>query len=184
LAFTQRKASFNLKIIYAGFVIGAAVAVISLAPKASVERLFSIGKAVASGDLNYRQVIWQHTLSAWQENPILGGGTGSLGYLLNSYHVNYEWAHNAYLQILVENGLIGLVIYLLMTGSLLYYALKCRIETKFFLLTLWFTIFVSQLTLHSQNLKEVWFVWSIIGAHGYYYAKKTARQQQLTARSI
>ncbi len=183
LAFTQRKASFNLKIIYTGIVIGAAVAVVSLAPKSSVERIFSIFAAVESGDLNYRTVIWQHTMSVWADNPILGGGTGSLGHTLNPYYVNFEWAHNSYIQILGENGLIGLAIYLMMIGSLLYYALKCQVETKFFLLTLWFTIFISQMTLHSQNLKEVWFVWSVIGVHGYYYSKKTARQRQLTARS-
>ena len=182
LAFTQRKASFNLKMIYTGVVIGAAVGVVSLAPAASVERIFSIGEAVASGNLNYREVIWQHTLSAWADNPILGSGTGALGHALNPYHVNFEWAHNAYLQILGENGIIGLAIYLLMVGSLLYYALKCQIETKFFLLTLWFTIFISQMTLHSQNLKEVWFVWSVIGVHGYYYSKKTARQRQMNIR--
>jgi len=183
LAFTQRKASFNLKMVYTGLAIGGAVAVVSLAPKKSVERIFSIGEAVASGDLNYRQVIWQHTLSVWKENPILGGGTGSLGHSLNSYYVNFEWAHNAYIQILGENGLVGLAIYLMMIGSLLYYALKCQVETKFFLLTLWFTIFISQMTLHSQNLKEVWFVWSVIGVHGFYYSKKTARQRQLKALS-
>ena len=183
LAFTQRRASFNLKLIYVGIVIGLAVAVVSLAPKSSVERIFSIGEAVASGDLNHREVIWQHTLSVWAENPLLGSGTGALGHALNPYFLNFKWAHNSYVQILGENGIIGLAIYLMMIFSLLYYALKCQVETKFFLLTLWFTIFISQMTLHSQNLKEVWFVWSVIGVHGYYYSKKTALQRQLTAKS-
>ena len=178
LAFTQRKVSFNLKMIYFGGVISLAVAVVSLAPKASVERIFSLGKSLQSGDLNYREVIWQHSISAWGDNPILGNGTGSLGNVLNSYHVEFKWAHNSYVQILTENGLIGLVIYLLMIGSLLYYALKCGVETKFFLLTLWITIAVSQLTLHSQNLKEIWFVWSVIAVHGYYFSHKRARTLQ------
>ena len=179
LAFTQRKASFNLKLIYFGGVISLAVAVVSLAPKASVERIFSLGKSLQSGDLNYREVIWQHSISAWGDNPVLGNGTGSLGNVLNSYHVEFKWAHNSYVQILTENGLIGLCLYLLMLGSLLYYALKCGVETKFFLLTLWITIAVSQLTLHSQNLKEIWFVWSVIAVHGYYFSHKLARSRQV-----
>lgn len=177
LAFTQRKASFNLKMIYFGGAISLAVAVVSLAPKASVERIFSLGKSLKSGDLNYREVIWQHSLSAWADHPVLGNGTGSLGNVLNAYHVEFKWAHNAYVQILTENGLVGLVFYLLMLASLLYYALKCKIDTKIFLLTLWVTIAVSQLTLHSQNLKEIWFVWSVIGAHGFYFSHKYARAQ-------
>ncbi len=175
LAFTQRKASFNLKLIYVGLAISLAVSVIALAPKASVERIFSVGKSLSSGDLNYREVIWQHSLSAWSDSPLIGNGTGSLGTVLNPYHVEFKWAHNAYLQILAENGLIGLFIYLMMLASLLYYVLKCDLETKFFLLTLWVTIAVSQLTLHSQNLKEVWFVWSMIAVHGYYFSHKLAR---------
>lgn len=179
LAFTQRKASFNLKMIYVGLAISLAVAVVSLAPKASVERIFSLGKSLKSGDLNYREVIWQHSFSAWSDNPILGNGTGSLGNVLNSYHVEFKWAHNAYIQMLTENGLVGLILYLLMLASLLYYALKCELETKFFLLTLWVTIAVSQLTLHSQNLKEIWFVWSVIAVHGYYFSHKLAQSKHV-----
>jgi hypothetical protein len=80
--------------------------------------------------------------------------------------------------------LIGLAIYLLMIGSLLYYALKCDVETKFFLLTLWVTIAVSQMTLHSQNLKEIWFVWSVIGVHGLYYSRKKAAEQKAIKQAM
>lgn len=184
LAFTQRKASFNLKMIYTGAVIGGAIGVVSLAPKASVERIFSLGKSLQSGDLNYREVIWQHSIDAWKDSTILGNGTGSLGVVLNPYHVEFAWAHNSYVQILTENGLIGLAIYLLMIGSLLYYALKCDVETKFFLLTLWVTIAVSQMTLHSQNLKEIWFVWSVIGVHGLYYSRKKAAEQKAIKQAM
>ena len=175
LAFTQRKASFNLKLIYVGVVIGVAVAVISLAPPESVERIFSIGKALQTGDLNHREVLWAKSLSVWLDNPILGNGTGSLGYVLNPLHEDFKWAHNAYVQVLAENGLIGLLIYLAMIGSLLYYITKCGIENQFFLFTLWITIAISQMTLHSQNLKEVWFIWSLIGIHGYHYSHKFAK---------
>lgn len=167
-AFTQRKASFSLKLVYVIGAVGAGIAVISLAPKASVERIFSIFKSVQAGDLNYRQVIWQFSIEGWKDAPILGHGTGSLGHVLNPYHVEFHAAHNAYIQILSENGIIGLGIYLLMIFSLFYFAFKCPINLKVFLLTLLFIIAVTQMTLHSQNLKEVWFVWSAVGAHGYH----------------
>jgi len=171
LVFTQRKASFNLKIIYAGVFIALVGAVISLAPKESVERIFSIGEAIQTGDLNSRETIWQFSLESWKEQPIIGGGTGSLGNSLNRYHIEFKSAHNSYIQLLTEHGIIGLGIYFLMFGSLLYYIFQCPIETKLFLLTLFATIAVSQLALHSHKVKEVWFVWSIIAAHGHYFAR-------------
>lgn len=171
-AFTQRKASFHLKMIYVGIALSMAVAVVSLAPKASVDRIFSIGKAIESGDLNSREKIWQFSIESWKEEPVLGGGTGSLGHSLNRFHVEFKSAHNSYIQILTEHGLIGLFVYLLMVATLFYYALQCPVETKIFLITLLVTIAVSQLTLHSHKVKEVWFVWSIVGVHGYYFARK------------
>jgi len=180
-AFTQRKASFHLKMIYVGLAIGLGVGVISLAPPESVERIFSIGKALQSGDLNSRETIWQHSIESWEEEPLLGGGTGSLKHSLNRFHVEFDSAHNSYIQLLTEHGLIGLFIYLLMVGTLFYYAMQCPTETKIFLVTLLVTIAVSQLTLHSHKVKEVWFVWSIVGVHGYYFFRQ---KRKLTYRPL
>ena len=171
LVFTQRKASFSLKVVYLGILITLMASVVSLAPKESVDRIFSIGDAIQSGDLNSREIIWQYSLESWQERQILGGGTGSLRHTLNRYHVEFYSAHNSYIQLLAEHGLIGLGIYLVMFGSLLYYILKCPIETKLFLLALFITIALSQISLHSHKLKEVWFVWSIIAVHGHFFAR-------------
>ena len=181
LAFTQRNASFNLKMIYLGGVIGVAIALISLAPPESVERIFSIGKALQEGDLNHREVLWKKSITVWLDNPMLGNGTGSLGYVLNPLNEEFKWAHNAYVQILAENGVVGFLIYVSMIGSLLYYATRCGLENQIFLFTLWVTIAVSQMTLHSQNLKEVWFIWSVIGIHGYHFSHKLANARKRAA---
>ena len=180
LAFTQRKASFNLKMVYVGIAIGVAVAVVSLAPKESVERIFSIGKSLESGNLNSRETIWQYSIESWKDNPVIGSGTGSLGHALNKFHVAYKSAHNSYIHIMTEHGVIGLVIYLCMIGSLFYYAMQCPIETKIFLLTLLITIAVSQLTLHTHKVKETWFVWSIVAAHAHFLLRQRQRTPTFT----
>lgn len=183
LAFTQRKASFSLKLIYLGVLIALMSAVISLAPKASVERIFSIGKAIETGDLNSREIIWQFSLESWEDQPMIGGGTGSLYHNLNRYHVEFHSAHNSYVHLLAEHGLIGLAIYFLMFGSLLYYIFQCPVETRFFLLALFTTVAVSQLALHSHKVKEVWFVWSVIAAHGHFFARmKGQAYEYVTAK--
>jgi len=171
LAFTQRKASLQLKLVYAGMAVLVVSAVIALAPKASVERIFSIGSAVKSGDLNSRETIWQYSLESWSEVPMLGRGTGSLGHALNSYHVEFDSAHNSFVQLLAEHGVVGLAIYLLMLGSLIYYVMQCPTDIRYYLMTMLFIILVSQISLHTHKLKEVWFVMAVIAAQAHYYSR-------------
>lgn len=64
--------------------------------------------------------IWKNLLSLWSESPIFGIGW------YNFLHYNIElfgrenYAHNAYLEVLVETGVIGFAIYLSFILAVLY----------------------------------------------------------------
>ncbi|HIO91396.1 MAG TPA: O-antigen ligase family protein [Leucothrix mucor] len=163
--FANRKASVSIKVAIAGVFVIAVIGIASFAPKASVDRILSAGKSISSGTLNYRTVIWSGTIEQWKEDPITGIGTGGLGYGLNHEHISYRSAHNTYLELLAENGAIGLAIYLLMYTALLYYLLQTRIDDKSFLLSLLMVVIISQLTLHTHNNKDTIFVFSMVALH-------------------
>jgi len=163
--FANRKASMMIKAAIAGFFVIAVIGVLSFAPKASVDRILSAGKSISSGTLNYRTVIWSGTIKQWKKEPITGIGIGGLGYGLSHEHVNYRAAHNTYLEILAENGAIGLMLYLLMYAALIYYLLQTKMDDKSFLLTLLMMLMVSQLTLHTHENKETIFVFSMVAIH-------------------
>lgn len=64
--------------------------------------------------INSRSTAWQESLSLIQDYPITGSGLGSTAMTLASYvyllHVPYLYhAHSLYLQIAVEQGLLGLI---------------------------------------------------------------------------
>jgi len=170
--FTYRKASIPIKLSIVILFIISIFIVANYAPKASLERVFSAGKSLKSGDLNYRTVIWQTSLEQWKQSPIIGTGLGGLGDVLSEKHVNYEAAHNTHIQILTENGIIGVFIYILLELSVILVILYTSPQDKAFLLSLMLAVLVSQLTLHTHTQKETWFVLTMIVIHSSLSSKR------------
>ena len=164
--YTHKRASIKIKISIVIVFILSIFIVLNFAPKTSTDRVFSAGKSLQSGNLNYRTVIWSASLAQWKESPIIGTGLGGLGYVLSREHVNYNAAHNTHLQILTENGIIGVLIYILLELSVLLLILQVPAsQEKAFLLALFFSLIISQLTLHTHLQKETWVSFTMLVIH-------------------
>jgi O-antigen ligase len=75
-------------------------------PATSWERLSSIPEEFSQGTLNGRTVIWKAGLDVFSAHPFLGVGPG--GFTESLRHMPYpQSAHNTYLSVLVEEGVIG-----------------------------------------------------------------------------
>ena len=64
-----------------------------------------------------RVYIWRNALSVMMERPVIGSGPDTFGYVFPIkaqyfYDVFYDKAHNEYLQILICQGFLGLILYL------------------------------------------------------------------------
>jgi len=170
--FTQRKASLKIKLtMFILFFVSIGV-VLTFAPKASVDRVLSAGSSIKSGDLNYRTVIWKTSIEEWKNSPIIGAGLGGLYSQLSRKHVNYGWAHNTFIHLLTENGIIGLTLYIMMIISILYFILRAPFEEKIFLLSLLLVMLVSQIALHTHIQKATWFSYSMLFIHAFATAKR------------
>ena len=165
--FTHRKASLKIKAgMLVVFILSISV-VLTYAPKASVDRVFSAGSSIKSGTLNYRTVIWKTSIQEWKNAPIIGAGVGGLYSQLSRKHVNYAWAHNTFIHLLTENGIIGLTLYILMIISILYFILRAPFEEKMFLLSLLFIMLISQIALHTHIQKATWLAYTLLFIHAY-----------------
>lgn len=98
-------------------------------------------EAITSG----RSVFWYYdVVSIFKSKPfelVFGHGVNWLFYLNKAYLGYPLWAHNDFIQILSDYGLLGLTIYLWALGSLTHNLLKgCHISalSVFFLLFMWF----------------------------------------------
>lgn len=171
--FTHRKSSFAIKASIAFVMIASIMVIFSFAPKASVDRIFSAGKSLTTGTLNHRSVIWAGSINQWEESPIIGPGLGSLGVSLSREYVNYRYAHNTFIHILAENGLIGIFFYLAILLTILYYIFHTPMDERAFLFALFMVLIVSQQTTHTQVQKIIWFVLSMLAIHSHLYHKKS-----------
>lgn len=170
---TYRNSSFKIKTTFFILFIASMIAAVSLTPKESLDRILSSGQSITSGTLNNRTVIWGASIEQWKQSPIIGNGVGSLEYMLNTKHVEYDSAHSTYVHLLTENGLIGLGLYLLMILSIIYYGLRSPNSEMFFIMALLATILVSQITQHTHFHKETWFALTMLAVHAYYsYSNK------------
>lgn len=107
-----------------GFLV---LSLFQFAPAASRSRLATIPTEIASGSFNSRKQIWKSGILAWFERPIAGVGAGAypeavvpwLGRPTKPGVMNV--AHNTFLSVLVEGGLVGFAIYGTLLGVLLVY---------------------------------------------------------------
>ena len=165
--YAHRKANFKFKLLLLSFFIASIVAIFTFSPKVSVDRVFSSGEAISSGTLNGRTIIWAASLEQWAKSPIIGSGIGGLSYVLTSSHVEYVSAHNTFIQVLVETGIIGFSFYLLLILSILYYIQKTPLNERRYLISFLLVVIACQLTMNTLFDKEMWFSLTMLAIHAH-----------------
>ena len=82
-----------------------------------------------------RLLVWRGAIDIWRNNPIFGSGLETFAYAYYQYrpaahNLTSEWqflynkAHNEYLNYLATTGTVGIVTYLLMIGSFLFFSAR------------------------------------------------------------
>lgn len=130
-----------------------------------------------NSSLNTRFKIYNSTLPAFFESPVLGQGFGSFEQIhlrLNGEARTYEslQAHNDYLRLLIELGLVGLSLYLAIFGALIFTAYKhykkSDAEMKSYLFGLILLVLGALAISAGDNVLRTmevqYLLWAIIGA--------------------
>lgn len=74
--------------------------------------LFMFGEGIVDKSTMYRHIMIEAGFELFKQNPIIGYGTSNYGYHfqnLTGYYFSY--AHNNYIELLVNNGLVGFFLY-------------------------------------------------------------------------
>ncbi len=150
----------KLKPILRYFVIIFGIAIIAVVVISVIDKNKTIQNHLANttnikeGNSFHRLNLWKKTISLAQEKPLLGVGAGNWRIEILQYDLQVttdrgrimpDRAHNDYLQILAENGIIGLVTLLLLFALLLYFCVRTLKKTEnfqdsFFILILFFAL--------------------------------------------
>lgn len=162
----------------AALVAGAACASL-VVPQATWERLLSASSELTGGTLDSRTIVWAAGIQSFREHPFLGVGAGayaaSVGPKIDKFYV----AHNSFLSVLVELGVVGAMIFGLLTSSLAYLAVRIGGAQRWLwigVLTAWA---LGAASLTWEYRKATWLVFALVSAHGAVHA----RRQQIRSAS-
>ncbi len=151
------------RLLIAVAAVGALIFLQPLVPQTSIDRLSTTSDELSGGDLNGRTQLWEIGIASFKEHPILGVGSGAY----KSINSRKQVAHNTYLSVLVETGLVGFLLF----GGMLFFAIhQVRYQDKW-MTALWFTVFLSWAVGVSamtwEYRKPTWLIMSLVvtGAH-------------------
>jgi len=154
---TLTQLSAGKRVLGTVFICAGVVVLFAYTPTTLIERLASTGSDLSAGQVGGRGRIWLAGIKAFAQQPFFGYGTGMFKTAVNPFGVN-QVAHNAFLSVLVEQGLVGRVFYLSMFGLAFLAVLNLRSVDRRFALVLYAATIVTMLPLTWEDAKAVWFV--------------------------
>ncbi len=154
----------------------------ALVPQSSFQRLATIGTSIAEGDFGGRVDIWREGIAIFSAHPLLGIGSGAYDAAVKSR----KSAHNAFLSVLVEVGMIGFILFATILAMTVYQAMRQPKYTA----RLWLTVLmiwgIAALATHSEGKKYTWLFLSlvIVSAGVSVQRDESRRQSKFRVKSI
>jgi O-antigen ligase len=162
--FTVRRITRGMVFASIPVAIATVFFVIKFVPATSWQRFGTTGSEVTEGSLNERRDIWMAGLQTVQYHPLQGAGPGGFDKSVNPALGIDHAAHNSFISVLVEEGVIGLGLFLGMIGVVF---LRIRglpfLEWRFQLI-LMMVLVVAMLPLTWEDRKPVWFILGLLVA--------------------
>jgi O-antigen ligase len=109
---TLGRASLRTKAATCVLIIGSVYFANRFVPESSWTRLSTTRSALTEGTLTHRRDIWRAGGEVYARHPVLGVGPGTFAVAAGAYLDRPRPAHNAFLAVLVEQGPIGLTLFL------------------------------------------------------------------------
>lgn len=164
LPFASLKMTLRQKCAFFLMGVVAISSAVAFLPQTSWKRLEGTSTELGEGTLGERRLIWSAGFEVFREHPILGIGAGGFPTSTGRFLPRGEVAHNTFLSVLVEEGLVGLVILLLLLLTLTVPALQMPAPERTLWLVLLATWVVGVNSLTWEPRKSTWFFFALIAA--------------------
>ena len=143
--------------------LGAAVLFV---PATSWKRVASTADEIFEGSLNQRRLIWQAGWEVFREHPFLGVGASAFGSTAERHFAPASSgelvAHNTFLSVLFEGGVVGFSIYIILLLAMIFAALQMpRPERNLWLVSL-LTWGIGVCGLTWEYRKPTWFLFGML----------------------
>ncbi len=154
LTLGQVRVGVKVAAIVALFV--AAYVAVTVVPTTTWARLGTVQSEIASGTMNTRTMIWKAGVQAFPEHPITGHGPAMFRWAIRPITGYTMRAHNTFLGVLVEHGLIGFTLFLGILVSVIRGALRMPVLERRYMLVQIAVIGVAFLPLTWEGQKAWW----------------------------
>lgn len=165
---TWRGAALAPRIASVALLLLLVLGAIRLAPPASRERLATLPAELARGTLHNRTQIWKAGLKAFKRHWLAGVGAGAYPEAVRPWLgrpavPGHEYtAHNTFLSVAVETGVVGLLVFGLLLATLVLFTWVLAPAER----ALWYTALAvwtaGVLTLTWENRKPTWLLFALI----------------------
>ena len=158
--------------------------IVAYAPERVVERLSTTGTNVESLSFGGRFTLWKAGIHAFGYRPMMGYGVGAFVRAITpELGARALVAHNSFLSVMVEEGLVGLMFYVAMVWSVFSSIRRFpRLERRF-ALVLFATLITAMLPLTWEDNKVAWFVMAaLIGMSPFHFIRPTVAGSQVFVR--
>ncbi|MDZ7640153.1 MAG: O-antigen ligase family protein [Bryobacterales bacterium] len=168
VAWTWRRADLRHRAASVALLAFLLLSLFQFAPAPSRSRLATLPEEIARGSINSRKQIWKSGARVWLEHPWLGVGAGAYPEAVRpqlgtpSVPGARYVAHNTFLSVLVEGGIVGLAVWGALFLCLAVFAWMLPAEERAFsavLLGVWL-VAVSMVTW--EHYKGTWLVFGLI----------------------
>jgi O-antigen ligase len=147
-------------------------AAVAYVPTQIIERLATTGTEVEDMSLGGRFGIWKSGVRALTARPLTGYGTGMWRSAVSPWlGPNPQVAHNSFLSVAVETGLVGLFLYLAMFFAVFRATRRLPLLERRYALVQLGTLVVAMMPLSWDDQKAAWFI--LAALLGFSYATGT-----------
>lgn len=153
------RSRLTVKLLSVVLLVVLAVGVASRIPEKTLERIFSTGTELSQGTLSDRSITWARAWDEWDSAPVFGNGLGSFRRIINKHNIDYT-AHNSYISIAVEQGVVGLLLYVMVIVAA-FWQLWSHLsgERRILVLSLLMVVVLGQMSLTLNEKMYVWFAY-------------------------
>ena len=160
---TLSKVSANNRAIALALILVSGVVAVRYVPSALIQRFASTTSEVEDARLGGRFKLWVAGVKAFTYRPVVGYGPVSFKRAIDPFlYQESQVAHNSYLSVLVEEGLVGFFLFMMMITATFFSVMKLRGGDRRFGLVLLATMMITMLPLTWEDRKQAWVVMAIL----------------------
>ena len=148
------------KLLVVSILLVSLLALIPFIPSTLVSRLGTLGSSIESRDLGGRFELWMEALQVFSAHPITGLGSGTLVSAIGSA------AHNTFVSVLAETGVVGFILFLLILAIVFFQALSIPNGNAGLWVAIFLTWAIGVFSLSWEFRKLTWLFLNFIAIEG------------------